>query len=161
MIDRARMKRAWEAQLPPLDSGDASLLEKRRRMMEEMEREEWAFREREIDKCALQSKSAQHSLAQHSVSALVRRLQEARLAVLVALLKKREQSHEELNEKRLERMWARLNEQKESRFRKIRNEHAKGERAAHTHAFLREHSHAFCSPCALQRSASCSDRGVK
>lgn len=52
MIDRARMKRAWEAQLPPLDSGDAALLEKRRRMMEEMEREEWAFREREIDKCA-------------------------------------------------------------------------------------------------------------
>ena len=128
------MKRAWEAQLPPLDSGDASLLEKRRRMMEEMEREEWAFREREIDKCALQSThSAQHSLAQHSVSALARRLQEARLAVLVALLKKREQSHGELNEKRLERMWARLNEQKESRFRKIRNEHAKGARATHMH----------------------------
>ena len=132
MIDRARMKRAWEAQLPPLDSGDASLLEKRRRMMEEMEREEWAFREREIDKCALQLHSPL-STRSHSaalLSALVRRLQEARLAVLVALLKKREQSHEELNEKRLERMWARLNEQKESRFRKIRNEHAKGARAA-------------------------------
>ncbi len=50
MIDRARMRRAWEAQLPPID--DASQFEKRRRMMEEMEREEWAFREKEIEKYA-------------------------------------------------------------------------------------------------------------
>lgn len=48
MIERARMKRAWEATLPPLN--DLSQLDKRRRMMEEMERKEWAFREKEIEK---------------------------------------------------------------------------------------------------------------
>lgn len=48
MIMRVRMKRAWEATLPPLD--DLSQLDKRRKMMEEMERKEWAFREEEIEK---------------------------------------------------------------------------------------------------------------
>ena len=52
MIERARAKRAWEATLPPLD--DLSQLDKRRRMMEEQERKEWAFREREIKKCVRQ-----------------------------------------------------------------------------------------------------------
>lgn len=47
MIERAREKRAWEATLPPLS--DASQLEKRRKMMEEQERKEWAFREHEIE----------------------------------------------------------------------------------------------------------------
>lgn len=49
MIQRARAKRAWEATLPPLD--DLSQLNRRRQMMEEMEVEEWAFREREIQRC--------------------------------------------------------------------------------------------------------------
>ncbi|CAH2218724.1 cilia- and flagella-associated 91 [Pelobates cultripes] len=48
MIERAREKRAWEASLPPLS--DLSQLEKRRKMMDEQERKEWAFREREIEK---------------------------------------------------------------------------------------------------------------
>ena len=48
MIERARAKRAWEATLPPL--GDPTQWEKRRRMMEEQERKEWAFRETEIEK---------------------------------------------------------------------------------------------------------------
>ena len=48
MIERARAKRVWEASLPPLN--DASQLEERRRMMEEQERKEWAFREGEIIK---------------------------------------------------------------------------------------------------------------
>ena len=48
MIERARAKRAWEASLPPLS--DSSQLEERRRMMEEQERKEWAFREGEIKK---------------------------------------------------------------------------------------------------------------
>ena len=48
MIERARAKRVWEASLPPLS--DASQLEERRRMMEEQERKEWAFREGEIIK---------------------------------------------------------------------------------------------------------------
>ena len=48
MIERARAKRAWEATLPPLS--DVSQLEKRRKMMDEMERQEWALREQEIEK---------------------------------------------------------------------------------------------------------------
>lgn len=48
MIERARAKRAWEASLPPLD--DLEQMDKRRRMMEEQERKEWAFREGEIEK---------------------------------------------------------------------------------------------------------------
>lgn len=48
MIERARAKRAWEASLPHLD--DLGAMGKRRRMMEEQERKEWAFREQEIEK---------------------------------------------------------------------------------------------------------------
>lgn len=48
MIQRARAKRAWEATLPPLD--DLGQLDKRRRMIEEMEAKEWAFRDGEIQK---------------------------------------------------------------------------------------------------------------
>ena len=48
MIERARAKRAWEATLPSLN--DISQLEKRKRMMDEMERKEWALREGEIEK---------------------------------------------------------------------------------------------------------------
>lgn len=48
MIERARAKRAWEATLPPLN--DMSQLEKRKKMMDEMERKEWALREQEIEK---------------------------------------------------------------------------------------------------------------
>lgn len=48
MIERAREKRAWEAALPLLT--DTTHFEKRRKMMNEMERKEWAFREQEIQK---------------------------------------------------------------------------------------------------------------
>lgn len=48
MIERARAKREWESTLPPLN--DVSQLEKRRKMMDEMERQEWALRETEIEK---------------------------------------------------------------------------------------------------------------
>ena len=48
MIERARAKRLWEATLPPLN--DPSQWDRRRRMMEEQERKEWAFREEEIKK---------------------------------------------------------------------------------------------------------------
>ena len=48
MIERARAKRIWEAGLPPLN--DVDQLDKRRRMMDEMERKEWSLREQEIEK---------------------------------------------------------------------------------------------------------------
>jgi hypothetical protein len=47
MIERARAKRAWEATLPPID--DPSQWDKRLKMMTEMERKEWLFREHEIE----------------------------------------------------------------------------------------------------------------
>lgn len=100
MIERARAKRAWEATLPPLN--DMSQLEKRKRMMDEMERKEWALRESEIEK-----------------------LQEARLEVLKQLLKQREENHQELNIKRLDKLWSKKQKTKEDKIKKIRNEHIK------------------------------------
>lgn len=47
MIERARAKRAWEATLPPIN--DPSQWEKRLKMMTDMEKKEWLFREREIE----------------------------------------------------------------------------------------------------------------
>lgn len=47
MIERARAKRAWEATLPAIN--DPSQWEKRLKMMTEMERKEWLFREHEIE----------------------------------------------------------------------------------------------------------------
>ncbi|KAK3106963.1 hypothetical protein FSP39_004095 [Pinctada imbricata] len=100
MIERARTKRAWEATLPPLN--DVSQLDKRRKMMDEMERKEWALREQEIEK-----------------------LQEARMEVLKKLLKKREENHAELNIKRLDKLWTKKQKDKEKKIKKIRNEHIK------------------------------------
>lgn len=47
MIERARAKRAWEATLPPIN--DPTQWDKRLKMMTEMERQEWLFREKEIE----------------------------------------------------------------------------------------------------------------
>jgi hypothetical protein len=47
MIERARAKRAWEATLPPID--DPTQWDKRLKMMIEMERKEWLYREQEIE----------------------------------------------------------------------------------------------------------------
>ncbi|XP_022902075.1 cilia- and flagella-associated protein 91-like [Onthophagus taurus] len=46
MIERARMKRAWEKRLPPLTN--PKNIEKRREIIAAVERDEWAFREQEI-----------------------------------------------------------------------------------------------------------------
>ncbi|KAI4885172.1 hypothetical protein NFI96_022650 [Prochilodus magdalenae] len=98
MIERARMKRAWEATLPPLN--DPTQLEKRKRMMDEMERKEWAFREQEIE-----------------------RLQEARLALLMQLLRQREVQQEEATVERLDRRFSKQQRQKEARLQKIRSDY--------------------------------------
>ncbi|XP_046902229.1 cilia- and flagella-associated protein 91 isoform X1 [Hypomesus transpacificus] len=96
MIERARAKRAWEATLPPLN--DLSQLDKRRRMMDQMERKEWAFREDEIQK-----------------------LQEARLALLMELLQQREESQEETKVQRLDLKYSQLQADKQARLQKIHN----------------------------------------
>ncbi|XP_004633388.1 cilia- and flagella-associated protein 91 [Octodon degus] len=98
MIERAREKRAWEATLPPLN--DISQLEKRRKMMNAMERKEWAFREQEIEK-----------------------LQELRLEVLKELLKKRDGNQNELNMKHLDAQWCKLQEAKEAKVAQIQRTH--------------------------------------
>ncbi|XP_071988430.1 cilia- and flagella-associated protein 91 [Engystomops pustulosus] len=98
MIERAREKRAWEATLPPLS--DPSQLEKRRRMMDEQERKEWAFREQEIEK-----------------------LQAARLEVLRKLLQKRKETQKEEDGKRLDTKWSHLQNGREERAQRIRAEH--------------------------------------
>ena len=53
------------------------------------------------------------------------RLQEARLEVLKQLLKKREENHAELNIKRLDKLWSKKQKEKDSKVKKIRNEHIK------------------------------------
>ncbi|NP_001181405.2 cilia- and flagella-associated protein 91 [Macaca mulatta] len=98
MIERAREKRAWEATLPALS--DTSQFEKRRKMMNEMERKEWAFREQEIEK-----------------------LQEIRLEVLKELLRKREENQNEVNMKHLNARWSKLQEAKEAKMATIQRTH--------------------------------------
>ncbi|XP_031219715.1 cilia- and flagella-associated protein 91 [Mastomys coucha] len=98
MIERAREKRAWEATLPRLN--DSSQAEKRRKMMNAMERKEWAFREGEIEK-----------------------LQELRLEVLKQLLKRREENQNELDMKHLNDQWCRLQEKKEAKMVQIHHKH--------------------------------------
>ncbi|XP_021118773.1 cilia- and flagella-associated protein 91 [Heterocephalus glaber] len=98
MIERAREKRAWEATLPALN--DSSQFEKRRKMMDAMERKEWAFREQEIEK-----------------------LQEIRLEILKKLLKKRDENQNELNTKHLDAQWCKLQEAKQAKVAQIQRAH--------------------------------------
>uniref|UniRef100_A0A3B3Z8S6 Cilia- and flagella-associated protein 91 n=1 Tax=Periophthalmus magnuspinnatus TaxID=409849 RepID=A0A3B3Z8S6_9GOBI len=101
MIEHARAKRAWEATLPPLD--DLSQLDKRRRMMAEMEAREWAFREGEIQK-----------------------LKEARLKVLTDLLRKRDEVQQNYTHDRLKQIDQKLQKEKESKINKINNDYFRG-----------------------------------
>ncbi|KAJ3591863.1 hypothetical protein NHX12_006994 [Muraenolepis orangiensis] len=98
MIERARVKQAWEASLPPLD--DLSQLEKRRRMMEAMDTVEWAFREEEIHK-----------------------LQEARLAALRDLLSQRDRAQAHTTAQRLDHNMARHQRDKDTKLSKIRRDY--------------------------------------
>nr|XP_054760069.1 cilia- and flagella-associated protein 91-like isoform X1 [Lytechinus pictus] len=100
MIERARAKREWEATLPPLS--DVTQLEKRKQMMDEMERKEWTLREQEIEK-----------------------LQEARLQLLQKILKEREENHAKLSAKRLDKLWAKKQQERERKVAWIRKEHVK------------------------------------
>ncbi|NXL10489.1 CFA91 protein, partial [Mesembrinibis cayennensis] len=97
MIERAREKRAWEATLPAMDN--ASQIVKRRKMMDDMERKEWAFREQEIEK-----------------------LQEVRLEVLKKLLQRREKNQNELDAKRLDDHWQNHQQAKEEKIKKIQHD---------------------------------------
>ncbi|KAL9866011.1 cilia- and flagella-associated protein 91 isoform 2-T5 [Geothlypis trichas] len=97
IIDRIREKRAWEAALPPLDS--PSNIAKRLKMMEAMERKEWAYREEEID-----------------------RLQKVQMEVFKKLLQRREEDRNELNAMRLNDHWENHQKAKEEKMRKIQHD---------------------------------------
>ncbi|XP_035170659.1 cilia- and flagella-associated protein 91 [Oxyura jamaicensis] len=97
MIERAREKRAWEATLPAMDN--ASQIAKRRKMMDDMERKEWAFREQEIEK-----------------------LQEIRLRVLKKLLERQQEKQNELDAKRLDDHWQNHQKAKKDKMKKIQHD---------------------------------------
>ncbi|RLV90953.1 hypothetical protein DV515_00014290, partial [Chloebia gouldiae] len=97
IIDRIWEKRAWEAALPPMDS--PSNVAKRLKMMEAMERKEWAYREEEIDK-----------------------LQKVQMEVFKKLLQKREENQNELNAMRLNNHWQNHQKAKEEKIRKIQHD---------------------------------------
>ncbi|NXO90745.1 CFA91 protein, partial [Certhia brachydactyla] len=97
IIDRIREKRAWEAALPPMDS--PSNVTKRLKMMEAMERKEWAYREEEIDK-----------------------LQKVKLEVFKKLLQRREENQDELDATRLYSHWQNHQKAKEEKIRKIQHD---------------------------------------
>ncbi|KAL2913580.1 hypothetical protein HK105_206882 [Polyrhizophydium stewartii] len=100
MIERARIKRAWEATLPEVV--DEESFERRLKMMEEMELKEWQERELEI-----------------------KRLQEARLRVLKKVIRKREEENEQANDERVERIWQRKLQEREAAFERINKKRIK------------------------------------
>ena len=101
VIDRARAKRAWEASLP--EAVDQASFEKRLKMMEAMELEEWKEREVEIE-----------------------RLQNARLDILKKVIAKREEENETFNQKRIEKIWQKKLQEREVLLEKIEQKRIKG-----------------------------------
>ncbi|NXE90052.1 CFA91 protein, partial [Menura novaehollandiae] len=97
VIDRIREKRAWEAALPPMDS--PSNVAKRLKMMEDMERKEWALREQEIDK-----------------------LQKVQLEALKKLLRRQEEKQKELDAMRLYDHWQNHQKAREEKIEKIQHD---------------------------------------
>ncbi|NXQ20020.1 CFA91 protein, partial [Peucedramus taeniatus] len=97
IIDRIREKHAWEAALPPMDS--PSNIAKRLKMMEAMERKEWAYREEEIDK-----------------------LQKVQMEVFKKLLQRQEENQNELNAMRLNNHWQNHQKAKEEKIREIQHD---------------------------------------
>ncbi|KAM7065448.1 cilia- and flagella-associated protein 91 isoform 1-T6 [Acridotheres tristis] len=94
IIDRIREKHTWEAALPPMDS--TSNVAKRLKMMEAMERKEWAYREEEIDK-----------------------LQKVQMEVFKKLMQRREENQNELDAMCLYNHWQNHQKAKEEKIRKI------------------------------------------
>ncbi|NXQ53021.1 CFA91 protein, partial [Anthoscopus minutus] len=97
IIDRIREKRAWEAALPPMDS--PANVAKRLKMMEAMERKEWAYREEEIDQ-----------------------LQKVQMEVFKELLWRREEDQNAIDAMRLNNLWQNHQKAKEEKIRKIQHD---------------------------------------
>ncbi|KAF0688214.1 Aste57867_20084 [Aphanomyces stellatus] len=97
LIGRNRQKRAFEAALPPMT--DEASFELRKRMMEQQEKSEWAFREVEID-----------------------RVHDQRLALLEKALVERDHENQFLAEQRIEALRQRLTASKEAMSERIQQE---------------------------------------
>eukprot|EP00937_MAST-01D_sp_MAST-1D-sp2_P002485 g2485.t1 len=100
MIERARQKRAFEASLPPIT--DEASFELRKRMMEEQEEREMAFRVAEIDQ-----------------------LQGERLRLLQAAIVERDQENEFLGEQRVEALRQQKMEEKDRALASIQQRRVK------------------------------------
>ncbi|XP_023192298.1 cilia- and flagella-associated protein 91 [Xiphophorus maculatus] len=107
MIERAREKRIWETTLPPRH--DLTQIDKRRRMMEEMEAKEWAFRESEIEK-----------------------VQEIRLAVLGELLRQRDEAQKDTAYDRLTQLYAKHLKDRELKLEKTHHRYIRSIRKLET-----------------------------
>nr|XP_057937771.1 cilia- and flagella-associated protein 91 [Doryrhamphus excisus] len=103
MIERARARRVYEATFPALN--DFNQLHKRRRMMEEMEAREWAFREGKIQK-----------------------LQDARLVVLGEILQQRDDAQVIFSTERLNNIYSKLLREKETKLDKVDKAHMRSMR---------------------------------
>eukprot|EP00117_Sycon_ciliatum_P005752 scpid30785/ scgid5015/ AMY-1-associating protein expressed in testis 1 len=101
LIERARAKRAWEKTLPGVE--DDAQAEKRRMMMEEQEAEEWAYREKQIEK-----------------------IQKLQIDALKKGLAEREANHEKYDEAVMARRWARQKEEMEKVAKRLRHHHRIG-----------------------------------
>ncbi|KAG4093259.1 hypothetical protein H8356DRAFT_1277807 [Neocallimastix lanati (nom. inval.)] len=103
MIERARLKRAWEASLPKVV--DKKSYQKRLKMMEAMELQEWKEREEEIE-----------------------RLQNERLKILTQVIQKREEENEKYNNERLAKIWQKKLQEKKVLQEKLQRKMVKSVR---------------------------------
>ncbi|ETV95494.1 hypothetical protein H310_10963 [Aphanomyces invadans] len=97
LIQRNRQKRAFEESLPPMT--DEASFELRKRMMEQQEKAEWAFREVEID-----------------------RVHDQRLQLLQKALVERDHENQFLAEQRIEALRQRLTAEKDDSIERIQQE---------------------------------------
>ncbi|XP_030750097.1 cilia- and flagella-associated protein 91-like [Sitophilus oryzae] len=101
LIERARMKRAWEKTVQP-GINDENSLQKFRDYIEALERDEWAFREKEI-----------------------KEIQELRLHLLEEMLAEIHEKSHSRNDEKLMKIIERKQKEKEEKLRKIRHKAAR------------------------------------
>ena len=105
LIERARARRKFEESLPPISDQTPQALEKRRKMMAEVEKEQWLWREQKLEQ-----------------------LHKSRLDLLAVALDERNQMKQEQNDKRLDKLQLTQQEETRSAMERFRNEHIKAVR---------------------------------
>ena len=103
MIERARERKRKEAALPPVH--DRAGFDKRLKMLEEMELEEWVYREKQMKRyVSVYNLGCAEILMDDLLSD---RLQEARIAVLKEIFRNRQIETDKVNQERIEQIWQR------------------------------------------------------